>query len=252
MPVWSACTTNDSATTAAALAGPSSDAVRPAGPRWRLARSIRDAALEPSGKDHTRMSLPLLREEMENVRAFRTAAAQVRTASIIDEGKDISIGTEVTPDGTIRQTHELLENEPFRSLAMSIRLVYMQGEGANYGRICNLIRRKAPDTVQNQIDILRQRYNSLINGKKFQFQLHGAFEGRTVSTREVFEAWLYGGAFHQEPEYQPIYQELLNFGPNFVFAVNAIALELAGCILDLDDVIADVVGEPRVPRIGGS
>ena len=34
--------------------------------------------------------------------------------------------------------------------------------------------------------------------------------------------------------------------------VNAIALELAGCILDLDDVIADVVGEPRVPRIGGS
>ena len=60
------------------------------------------------------------------------------------------------------------------------------------------------------------------------------------------------GAFHQDPEHQPIYQELLKFGPNFVFAVNAIALELAGCILDLDDVIADAMGEPRVQRIGGS
>lgn len=196
------------------------------------------------------MSLSLLADELERIKAFRTAAAQVRAASIIDEGKAVSIGAAVSPDGTIQQTHELLENEPFRSLAMSIRLVYMQREAANYGRICNLIRNKGPASVQSQVDVLRQRYNNFVNGKKFQFGLHGNFEGRAVGTREVFEAWLYGGAFHQEAEHQPIYQELLKFGPNFVFAVNAIALQLAGCILDLDDVIADAMGEPRVQRIG--
>ncbi len=154
------------------------------------------------------MSLPFLLEEMDRVRAFRTAAAQVRAASIIDEGKLVSMGAAAAPDGTIRQTHELLENEPFRSLAMSIRLVYMQSEAANYGRICNLIRSKAPASVKSQIDILRQRYNNLVNGRKFQFELHGDFEGRIVGTREVFEAWLYGGAFHQDPEHQPIYQRI--------------------------------------------
>jgi hypothetical protein len=40
------------------------------------------------------------------------------------------------------------------------------------------------------------------------------------------------------------------FGAEFVFAVNAITLRLAGCILDLDDFIADTLGEPRVRRIG--
>lgn len=196
------------------------------------------------------MSLPLSADELERIRAFRSAAAQVRAASIIDQGKAVAIGADVGPDGTIRQTHELLENEPFRSLAMSIRLVYMQSEAANYGRICNLVRMKAPANIQSQIDVLRERFNNLVNAKKFQFGLHGDFEGRTVATREVFEAWLYGGAFHQDPDHQPVYRELLKFGPNFFFAVNAIALELAGCILDLDDVIADAMEESRVRRIG--
>jgi len=168
---------------------------------------------------------------------------------VIDQGKTVSIGASVDLDGTVRQTHELLENEPFRSFAMSVRLVYIQGEPANYGHICNILRARLDADLHAHVDLLRQSYNNFINGKNHQFQLHGALEGETVATREIFEAWLYGDSFHQDHHREPVYQELLKFGPTFVFAVNAISLRLAGLILDLDDVIADVLSEPRVERI---
>ena len=53
------------------------------------------------------------------------------------------------------------------------------------------------------------------------------------------------------PTLQEIADELGKYmgGFAFPFALNLIALQLAGAILDLDDVIADHLVEERVPRI---
>src|SRR5437868_2814595 len=102
------------------------------------------------------MDLQFTPEERAHLRSYRRAAEQVRNASIIDEGQTVSIGASVDDAGRVRQTHELLENERFRSLAMSIRLVYMQGEPANHGHICNILRTRLPTANQAQVDVLRQ------------------------------------------------------------------------------------------------
>ena len=93
----------------------------------------------------------------------------------------------------------------------------------------------------------------LRNREGLSAPLHGEFEGTTVGPREVFEAWLYGLVFHQDPEQTKVAEELAKYqgGFAFPFAVNAVALQLAGVILDLDDVIARFLGEAPMPRISG-
>lgn len=188
-------------------------------------------------------------EELSRLRAFRNAAAQVRSASIVDQAATVGFGAGTNPDGTWVQTIRILSEEPFRSLAMSIRLVYMQGEPAHFGPLCGLLLRNVGSPIGDEIHTIRGRYESTLDTPWVQFALHGAFEGRTVGPREIFDIWLYYGAFHQDLSKKEIYEELARFGPRFQWGVHAIALQLTGCVLDLDDIIADLLNEPRVPRI---
>lgn len=70
-------------------------------------------------------------DDIDRLQAFRRAAAQVRKASIIDKGQTITIGAERDSSGALQPFQTVLESEPFRSLAMSIRLVYLQKEPAS-------------------------------------------------------------------------------------------------------------------------
>ena len=192
-------------------------------------------------------------EDRRSLVAYRRAALQVRQASIIASGATIGFSGSVSPTGEVTTSFRLLSEEPFRSLAASIRLVYMQKEPANFQWICNILFKKGDADVCEIVKDCRLRYTRTLEGKTFQFNLHGEFEGTTVGPREVFEAWLYGLVFHQDPEQTKVAEELAKYqgGFAFPFAVNAVALQLAGVILDLDDVIARFLGEAPMPRISG-
>ena len=71
----------------------------------------------------------------------------------------------------------------------------------------------------------------------------------TFTAQEVFEHWLYGIAFHQDADRQASVALLASEGARFQWSVQSTGLHLAGRILDLDDVIADFLGQPRLPRI---
>ncbi len=173
---------------------------------------------------------------------------------MIASGASIAFGAQTLPSGEIQTTFTLLAGEPFRSLAVSLRLVYMDGEPANYYHICNLLHRITEGEARQQVANCRARYKHALEGTYVTFNLHGDFEGQVAGPTEIFEAWLYGLAFHQDLERQPLVNELAkyNAGLAFPFAVQMIGLRLAGAILDLDDIIADTLREPRVPRITGS
>jgi hypothetical protein len=65
----------------------------------------------------------------------------------------------------------------------------------------------------------------------------------------MFEIWLYHGVFHQDLSLRADYETLGLLGNVFPYTVQGIVLQLAGRILDLDDVVADLLGESRLPRI---
>jgi hypothetical protein len=196
------------------------------------------------------IKMPPNPDELAALRAFRAAALQVRRSSVIASGATVQIQASARDEGT-GMTFRLLAEEPCRSLAIAIRLVYMQGERSNYFRVCNILYRHSDATVRKLVADCRTRYQSVLDGKYVQFNLHRQFEGRVAGPRDVFEAWLYGLVFHQDEEHQAIAEELAKYmgGGAFPFTVNLVALQLAGAVLDLDDVIADFLGEARVPRI---
>ena len=192
--------------------------------------------------------------ELGSLRAFRKAALQIRNASVIANGATISFQAIPSPGDGPSARFQLLEEESFRSLAMSVRLVYMQEEPANFNKVCNILYRHADASIQQLIADVRARYKNVVEGNYIQFGLHGEYEGQVVGPREVLEAWLYGVAFHQDEDRQWLADELIKYqgGAAFPFAVNLITLRVAGVAMDLDDVIADFLDEPRIPRLGAT
>lgn len=143
----------------------------------------------------------------------------------------------------------LLGSEPFRSLALAVRLVYMNNEPASFYRVCNILSREGDDEVRGAVADIRRRFQDALRGSENAFHPGDGQEPARFSAEEVFETWLYGIAFHQDPSRQPAVDRLVAWGPHFTWRVQAVALQLAGRTLDLDDVVAGFLGEDRLPRI---
>ena len=187
---------------------------------------------------------------IDELHAFRSAARQIRDSSAIDQGRTVHIGFRMTLGEEAEQTAQLLENEPFRSLALAIRLIYQTGEPANFGHICNILYPAADAIVRTRVSELRKRYNDTLAEPYLTLSVDIDGSRRTFTPGEVFETWMYGGVFHQDPDRQAAFSALSSLSHAFAFAVQSVALLLAGRIIDLDDIVADHLGEERVPRIG--
>ena len=197
---------------------------------------------------------PLQGEESRRLAAFRRAAAQVRDASIISQARTINIHARPGDPGYMDIYVELLDSEPFRSLALAVRLVYQQGEPAHFYSICNLLHLRTSGSLRESVARIRAEYAAALVETSGEVLTEEGDILRRFSATEVLETWLYGIAFHQNQELEHDVRLLESTGPLFAWSVQATALQLAGRVLDLDDIVAQLLGEPLLPRItaGGS
>ncbi len=193
--------------------------------------------------------MALTESELWQLRSFRRAASQVRNASIIDRGETIHIKAAPGKPGFVDIFVQLLSEEPFRSLALAIRLVHQQREPANFFRVCNLLSRLGDDDVRGRVASIRREYKEALADSTNEVSVDDDQHPRRFTAKEVFEHWLYGVTFHQDSDRQTVVGRLASTGARFQLSVQSTALQLAGRILDLDDVVADLLEEPRVPRI---
>lgn len=187
--------------------------------------------------------------ERDRLKAFRKAAREVREASIIAGGQAIRIEGLPTNQGEIEAVISLLGHEPFRSLALAIRLIYQQTEPAHFLSICNILAREGTPDVQARVAKLREEYHAALRHPAGAIVVDVGGARDIYTAQQVFEHWLYGVAFHQDQERQASVQLLASVGAGFSFSVQSTGLLLAGRILDLDDVIAQFLGEPQLQRI---
>ena len=173
----------------------------------------------------------------------------MREASIIAEGQRIELHAVPGATGSVDIFVNLLGREPFRSLALAIRLVYQQREPAQFHSVCNLLYREGTEEIKSRVIRLRAQYGDILRDASGAVAVDEGPETISFTTQEVFDHWLYGVAFHQDPERQPSVRLLASAGARFMWSVQATSLQLAGRILDVDDVVADLLGEPRLPRI---
>jgi len=147
----------------------------------------------------------------------------------------------VSEEGEFDQSFELFDTEAFRSLAMSVRLAYMNDESTNFGKVCNTLHQVGDEELRVAVAETRKAYNDFLNGKQYQFGLHGDFEGTTVGPREIFEIWLYGGTFHQDSTYKAKYREIEKFGAMFVYALHLLVAQVVHFILHLGRIVQHVL-----------
>ncbi len=173
----------------------------------------------------------------------------MREASVVERGHRVSYRVERS-GGQAKETADLLEHEPFRSLALSLRLIYQKKEPANLDHICDILfTNDVPDDLKEQTSKIRKRFRYVLDEPTVRFKTWVNGEPVEYLPRDVFEHWMYGGIFHLDPDRRPHYEQLLKLGLYFEYFVQAICLMLAGRVLDLDDVVADFLGEPQLPRL---
>ena len=192
---------------------------------------------------------PLTTSDKERLQLFRGVASQVRFSSVVDGARRISIDGRIRPSGEMTTSVNLLEEEPFRSLATSVRLAYQPGEPANFYSIANILARIGSDDVRVRVAELRRGYTAALGAAPGAMSVVVDGEVQALSAKDVFETWMYTGVFHQDPDRLPTCQALRTRPDWFLFSVQMTALLLCGRIMDLDDVIADLLGEERMARI---
>lgn len=191
----------------------------------------------------------LAAEEIAALESFRAAARQVSQASIIASGKTLSIEGKYRPSGELEVEWRLLEDEPFRSLAIAIRLVYQQGEPSNFNRIANILWKVGTEAQKLEVSRIRKEYSATLQSPVGVIVANVGDKVQQFSSRDVLETWMYGGVFHQDQERQEASKALTHRPEAFTFSVQATAIQLAGRILDLDDVAANILKQPALPRI---
>lgn len=187
--------------------------------------------------------------ESQRLGSFRRVAREVRDASIIADGQKITLHFAPAPPEHVAVYVSLLGREPFRSLALAVRLAYQQGEVANFYSICNILRRHGNADIAPRVDRLRAEFGDALSDSSNAVTVDSDGGPAVFSATDVFEHWLYGVAFHQDPHRQPAVTLLRTDETRFLWSVQATALQLAGKILDLDDVIAEFLGQTRLERI---
>lgn len=181
--------------------------------------------------------------ERERLDALLEATRQIQDASIVAEGQPLAMRGSANQGGQFEQSYTLFDSEPFRSLAMSVRLVYMNDEPANFGGICNILYKNGDQDLQKAVADLRKAYSDFLSGSTVRYNLHGDLEGTSVGPREVFETWLYGGAFHQDPNRKAMYLELTKFGQNFTFGLHLIVTRIVQLMLHLGLLVSTALRE---------
>jgi hypothetical protein len=191
--------------------------------------------------------LELDQTEQRRIAAFREVAREVRSNSVVVGG--LTIKHWLRQSGEVEV--ELLPAEPFMALCISVRKIYMKNGPAHFYNVNNIVGRYDKGDYQKRAAAMRADYELVLRGNEVEFRVGG----NRVLHEEIFKAWLNGYAFHQDAFEEPAsasldYAQLkATVGPLVDSIVQKVALQLAGCILEMDDVLADWLGAERLPRI---
>lgn len=188
--------------------------------------------------------------EKRSLAAFRKVAREVRGSSIVSNGLTIKHGLRQT-ENHVEVAIVLLPPEALKSLCVSVRKVYMKGEPGYFYRVNKIVGRYDRGAYLERATAVRNTYELVLRGDDLEFRLQGS----RVLHQELFEAWLNRYTFHDDAIERPAdragaYEFLQSMAAPVVDAVvHKVALQLAGCVLEMDDLLADWLGEERLPRI---
>jgi hypothetical protein len=179
---------------------------------------------------------PLTPSERANFQVFRGVAAEMRAAA----------ATARSDQEGLRMVRGYVETEGdeqrIRNLCIPVRRTYLKKDPINFLRILNLASGKGPPEIKERAAALEVRYTPLVQ----ELESTSILNDRKVTHAEMFEAWTDAIVFYDVAEKRNHYAAMVD---EMGKAVEGIALHLAErmaeLVLELDDLVADLLGEPR-------
>lgn len=186
----------------------------------------------------------LSRKELDSLESFRAIARQIRESSVIDSGITYTVSISFDPETGLVHRSDVPE-EQFKALSTAVRKVLLTKDHTDFGRVCNIVKRYAPN-LRMDVDSVHDRFKNSYQQGPFEM-VEG---GKKIDPVEVFDDWLNGIQFHSDVEKRNRYESRRQHaGPVIDWVVQRIAFSMAGRILDLDDLVADFLDEPKLARI---
>jgi hypothetical protein len=147
--------------------------------------------------------------------------------------------------GEMRVVHGYLESKDilaaYRPLCLPVRRTSKDSDRMSFRRVCTMLQDSVTGDVADRLADVVERYEKVMT----YMDSHTILNDRPVQHREVFEAWMdaviYGEFGDKDQEYRKLLAECGK-------PVEGIAVRLteaiADRILDLEEVIVAVLGEP--------
>jgi hypothetical protein len=199
------------------------------------------------------MSDSISEAERERLGAYRAAAAKIRSRTAVDQSFSVPMHGEA--DGSI--TIQLMDAEPFVALLAAVRLVYMDKEPAHFYGVCNILWRRGPQDIKDRAAAVREKYRKTVEGGHSDMRIDGVHltprieiivDDHKYSAADVLETFMYGEELHRDIDRREDLERLRSTGGFAAGIAHGMLLALAGRIIDLDDVIADFLGEKQLER----
>lgn len=140
------------------------------------------------------------------------------------------------------------EEARIRAVCIPVRRTYLQRDPINFLRILGIVKKTDRPEILAAAAALEARYRPILD----ELASASILNDTRVQHGEMFEAWIDSVVFHDVAAKRRRYVAMLD---ELGKAVEGIALHLAelmaACILELDDIAADVLGERRGKASGG-
>ena len=167
---------------------------------------------------------------------FRSLADEVRAG--FREMKEAS--------GELRVIHGYLESkdtvEAYRSLCLPVRRAYKDTDRVSIRHTCEALRKSESAELTGRVDQATKAYDSILE----YVNSHTILNDQQLSHRRVFDAWLDASIFGDFAGKDKPYRALMDECGKAVEGIAVRLTEMIGNhVLELDEVVADALGEER-------
>jgi len=172
---------------------------------------------------------------------------RVRSCTAVDQGHSVTLKERYDDDTKtfVGLEADLLPEESFVALLAAVRLVYMHREPANFGHVHQILHQHGGPEIQVAVRDLYSTWKAVLSsgGKAW-------IGSEEYTARRMFDTWMNAAVLHQDKKRLEAYELLRLADDAFApWVVHGMVLRLAGCIIDMDDLVASFLGEEPLPRI---
>lgn len=180
--------------------------------------------------------------EVQRLRAFRGAAGEVHEAYQLVANHKFTLT--FFRKGRPPIDAKLITKPRFRTLAFAVRLCYLQKERAHFPRVADLVIGSARGDTKELANSVREAWTHTLT---HTFVLRIAKPALSFNPQSLYDDWLGGRSAHQEEARRGRLTALKPLDRAGTFVLQMTVKRLAECILALDSLVAELLGEPKPP-----